>query len=304
MFLGTPEISANILESLILAGYNVFAIVSQQDKEKNRKGELLETPTKKIGKKYNIPVYQYDRMCLHVDEVKELNPDLIITLAYGQLIPQSILDIPTYGCINLHGSILPKYRGAAPIQRSIMNGDKTTGFTLMQMIDKMDAGLMYAKKEINIEENDNFSSVLIKMTNCAKELILETLDDYLLGKLPGEVQNEEEVTIAKKINKDDEKLSFDFSCHEFINMVRGLSDEPCGFVFLDDEILKIFKAHYVSDKKESDVGTIVKADKNGIILQLKDGQISIDILQKQQKKKMLARDFVNGCHDLVGKVLK
>ena len=148
VYMGTPEISAAVLESLLKNGYHVVALISNEDKEVGRKHQLENTPTKKVALSYNVPVYQPHRIRLDHEWLKDLNPDLIITFAYGQIVPQEVLDAPKKGCINLHGSLLPKLRGAAPIQRAIMNGEKTTGVTLMQMVAAMDAGLMYDKEEV------------------------------------------------------------------------------------------------------------------------------------------------------------
>lgn len=305
LFLGTPNISAYVLEALILNKYNIIGVVSQEDKEFNRKHVLLPTATKIIAQKYGIPVYQFDRIRLHVDEVAKINPDLIITLAYGQLVPQAILNIPKFGCLNLHGSLLPKYRGAAPIQRSIINGETKTGITLMQMIDKMDAGLMYAKKMVEILPEDNYSSLVEKMKVCAADTILENIDSYLEGGIKGIPQNENEVTFANKILKEDEKLSLALNCKSFINFVRGLSYTPGGYLTLDSELIKIYKTHLVElGTPNYKIGEIISATKNGIYIQLNDGIVSIDELQKQQKNKMKASDFVNGCKDLKGKVFE
>lgn len=303
-FLGTPEISAYVLENLINGGYNVVAVISQEDKIVDKKGNLKPTPTKIIAQKYNIPCYQFDKIRLHVDEVRNIDIECIITLAYGQLISHEILEMPKYGCINLHGSLLPKYRGAAPIQASLINGDHETGFTLMQMVDKMDAGLMYAKKVVLIDEKENYSSLLEKMKVCAKDLLLNSIDDYLNGRLKGQEQNEEDVTFAKKISREMEKLDLLLPKRDFVNMVRALSKIPGGYLFIDDLILKIFSASIVNNEINGNVGEIVKADKNGFWIQLSDGIISVEYLQKQNKKEMGYKDFINGNRDLLGKILK
>lgn len=301
LFLGTPDIAAFVLEALILNGYNIIGIVSQEDKERNRKGELIKTPTHECGDKYNIPVYEFDKISKHVNEVKALNPELILTLAYGQIVSEEILNLPKYGCINLHGSLLPKMRGAAPIQRSLYNGDNLTGFTLMEMVKEMDAGRMYAKKEVNISEDDNYTSLLEKMKICARDLILESIDDYVNGKLIGEPQDIKEVTFANKITKEEEKLFINDNCKDFINKVRCLSYTPGGYLILDNEKIKIFKAKYVSNITENELGTIVKYDKNGFFVQLSDGIVSLLEVQKPGKKILNYKDFINGNRDLLGK---
>ncbi|MGN1295471.1 MAG: methionyl-tRNA formyltransferase [Bacilli bacterium] len=304
VFMGTPEIAAYVLEGLIQNGFNIIAVVSQEDKPVGRKKILKEVPTKAIAKKYNLPVYQPHKIRLDYEFMKELQPDLILTCAYGQIVPQGLLDIPLLGCLNLHGSLLPKYRGASPIQQALIHGDKVSGVTLMEMIDKMDAGRMYYKKEVIVDENDNYSSLYQKICQCALAVALEGLPLYLEGKLSGEEQKEELVTKCSKITKEEEHLSLDYSKEEFVNWVRGLSYEPGGYLLLDDQVFKILKAHVYSSSTSSQIGEIVKADKTGLILQLKDGTVSLDEVQKQGKNRMDYRSFINGNQNLVGKILK
>ena len=163
IYMGTPEMSAKILERLIQDDFNIVALIAQEDKPVGRKGLLEKVPTKVVAEKYNIPVFQPHRIRKEYEFVKDLKPDLILTMAYGQIIPQGLLDIPTLGCLNVHGSLLPKYRGAAPIQRAIINGETKTGVTLMEMIDKMDAGKMFAFEECEISSEDNYTSLCEKI---------------------------------------------------------------------------------------------------------------------------------------------
>ena len=190
VYLGTPKISAIVLENLIINGYNIVGIVSQVDKPQGRKMIVKPTETKLIGEKYNIPVFQPVKIRDDYAFLKELEPDIILTMAYGQIIPQAVLDIPKIMPLNLHGSILPKYRGASPIQQALLNGDKTTGITLMEMVDKMDAGKMFFKKEIAIEEDDNYESLSNKLAKLAYEVFDEGIQDLIDGKNKGEDQDE------------------------------------------------------------------------------------------------------------------
>ena len=305
LFLGTPKIAAEVLDFLVTQGFNVIGAVSQVDRETDRKGRLLPTEVKTVCLKHNLPIYQYEKIRDHIDEIKEINPDVILTLAYGQIVPQAILDIPKLGCINLHGSILPKYRGAAPMQRALFNGEKETGFTLMQMVKAMDAGLMYHKEYIKIDEDDNYTSLYLKMIQCAKDTVLNSLDAYLNGELPGEQQNEAEVTFANKINKEDEILSLSLTCEHFVNTVRCLSYIPGGYFYLDSIKFKVLKAHKINNNNSEEVGKILEAKKNNFVFQLCDGQICIDELQIPGKKVMKTSDFLNGYKDiLVGKYFK
>ena len=304
VFMGTPNISAEVFEAMILAGYKFVGLISQPDRPVGRKGILEKTPTKVIAEKYNIPVFQPIKIRKDYEFVKELRPDLIITLAYGQIVPQGLLEIPPYGCLNLHGSLLPKYRGAAPIQYALINNDKVTGMTLMEMIDKMDAGKMYAKKEVIIDAEDNSTSLFKKMGDAAKELILEALPLYIDGKLPGEEQDESQVSFCPTIKSEQEKLNLDMSKEEVFGWIRGLSDEPGAYLYLDDAKFKIFKARIVSDEILGQVGEIVRADKGGLYLQLKNGIINLLEVQKEGKKRMDYKSFINGNQNLLGKILK
>lgn len=305
LFLGTPKIAAEVLDFLVNEGFNVIGAVSQIDRETDRKGRLLPTEVKTVCLKHNLPIYQYEKIRNHIDEIKEIDPDLILTLAYGQIVPQAILDIPKHGCINLHGSLLPKYRGAAPIQRVLFNGETKTGFTLMEMVKAMDAGRMYHKEEVIIDQNDNYSSLYEKMIECAKRTVLNCLDDYLEGKLEGVPQDESEVTFAEKILKEDEILNVDLPCENFVNKVRCLSYNPGGYFYLDQLKMKVLRCHKINDEISGQVGEILEAKKHNLIIQLCDGKICVDELQIPGKKVMKTVDFLNGFKEvLVGKIIK
>lgn len=292
IFMGTPSISAKVFLDMIKDGYNFVALIAQEDKPVGRKKIIQDVPTKVVAKEYNIPVYQPHKIRLDYEFVKELKPDLIITLAYGQIIPQELLDIPTFGCLNLHGSLLPKYRGAAPIQRAIENGDKVTGVTLMEMIDKMDAGRMYSKIEVPILEEDNYSSLKDKIAEAASKLVLRDLLKYLNGELKGEVQNEEEVTFADKILKEDEKLPLS-NKKDFFNKVRSLSYEPGGYLYHNDKKLKIYKCADYDLSLNYSVGQLVFLNKK-LLLQLPDGLVELLEVQPEGKNMMSGKDFYNG----------
>ena len=303
MYMGTPELSSEILEGLIQNGINIVAVVAQNDKPVGRKGIIMPVPTKVVASKYNIPVYQVEKIRLDYEFVKEINPDLIITCAYGQIVPQGLLDIPKYGCINVHGSLLPKYRGASPIQSALINGEKETGVTIMEMIDKMDAGGMLLKKSFVLEEDDNYTSVCKKISKAGLEGLLECIPLIAENKAVFVPQNEDEVTYCKKILKDDEHLDVNDTVFNVINKIRGLSETPGAYLLMDDQVFKIYKAKKYSDEL-GNVGEIVQADKRGVILQLVDGQNALFEIQKQGKKKMDYKSYINGEKNLVGKLLK
>ena len=290
VFMGTPEIAARVFENLINFGLNFVGLIAQEDKPVGRKGILEPVATKVVAQKYNIPVFQPHRIRKEYEFLYDLKPDLILTMAYGQIVPQAVLDVPPYGCLNLHGSLLPKYRGAAPIQRAIINGDKTTGITLMEMIDKMDAGRMYAKEEVTIDD-DNYSSLCLKLVDAATKVVQDNLYDYFNHKLVGALQDESEVTFADKILPSDEKLDINLNCEQFINFVNGLSFEPGGYVYINDKKLKILKAHKVL----SHLGELGQLSiKKEVVLSLVDGDIVLDVVQLEGKKRMDGKSFANG----------
>ena len=303
VFMGTPEISAYVFEKMIEAGYNFVGLVAQPDHPVGRKGLIEKVPTKVIAEKYNIPIFQPEKIRLDYSFINELKPDLVITLAYGQIVPEGFLNVPRFGCLNLHGSLLPKYRGASPIQTALINNEEVTGVTLMEMVKAMDAGRMYAKKEIKIAEDDNATSLFNKVKIAASELILEALPLYIEGKLPGEMQNEEEVTFCSLIKPEQEKLDLGLTAQQIVGWIRGLSDEPGAYLYLNNLKLKIYKAKVINNLVNHETGEIVQADKNGLAFQAKDGQIAILELQKEGKKRMDYKSFINGNQNLLGQKL-
>lgn len=300
LFMGTPEISAYVFEQMILDGYHFVGLVAQPDHPVGRKGIIEKVPTKVIAEKYNIPVFQPIKIRKDFSFMDNLKVDLVITLAYGQIVPQGFLDIPRFGCLNLHGSLLPKLRGASPVQTALINNEKVTGVTLMEMVAAMDAGRMYGKKEVIIEEDDNATSLFKKISEAAKDLVLELLPKYVNGELEGISQNEEEVTFCSLIKPEQEKLDLSKDILEVYGYIRGLSDEPGAYLYLDNQKLKIFKAKIANDLVTAEVGTIVQADKHGLLLQCQNGQLAILELQKEGKKRMDYRAFINGNQNLLG----
>ncbi len=303
VFMGTPEISAYVFEKMIEDGYHFVGLVAQPDHPVGRKGIIEKVPTKVIAEKYNIPVFQPIKIRDDYSFIDVIKPDLVITLAYGQIVPQGFLDKIPMGCLNLHGSLLPKYRGASPVQTALINNEEVTGVTLMEMVKAMDAGRMYAKKEVMIAEKDNATSLFNKIKEAAKDLVLEALPLYIKGELKGEEQDESLVTFCSTIKPEQEKLDLGLTANQIVGWVRGLSDEPGAYLYLNNLKLKIYKAKKVNEVVDHEVGEIVKADKNGLYFQAKDGQIAILELQKEGKKRMDYRSFVNGNQNLLGQKL-
>ena len=300
LFMGTPEISAYVFEQMILDGYHFVGLVAQPDHPVGRKGIIEKVPTKVIAEKYDIPVFQPIKIRKDFSFMDNLKVDLVITLAYGQIVPQGFLDIPRFGCLNLHGSLLPKLRGASPVQTALINNEKVTGVTLMEMVAAMDAGRMYGKKEVIIDEDDNATSLFKKISEAAKDLVLELLPKYVNGELEGVPQDEEQVTFCSLIKPEQEKLDLSKDILEVYGYIRGLSDEPGAYLYLDNQKLKIFKAKIANDLVTAEVGTIVQADKRGLLLQCQNGQLAILELQKEGKKRMDYKAFINGNQNLLG----
>ena len=303
VYMGTPEISARVLSSILEAGFNVVAVVSNEDKEVGRRHELEATPVKKVALDAGIPVFQPHRIRLDHSFLDNLDFDVLVTMAYGQIVPKEVLDAPKVGAINLHGSLLPSLRGAAPIQRAIINGDKVTGVTLMKMVEAMDAGEMYDKEEVVIEDNDNYTSLANKISDCASHLIVKDLLAYANGEIKGVAQDESQVTFAKKILPEDERLPLSLPITSLLSYIRGLSETPGGYFLLDGKKLKVYKASLSSLPLSGKIGEIVKCTK-GIFIQANGGILSLDEVQLEGKKRMDGKSFANGANGLLGKVLE
>ena len=294
LYMGTPVFSQYILEKLIENGFNVIGLVSQPDRPVGRKKIITPTPTKEVALKYNLPVYQPEKIKDDYEFIKELKPDVIVTCAYGQFVPQGLLDIPEFGCINIHASLLPKLRGGAPIQHALIDGFDKTGVTLMEMIKKMDAGRMYAKVETEITDEDTYDSLHDRLKELGAKLILENLDLYLEGKLEGIEQDENEVTISPNISKEEEHIDFSKTSREVFNHIRGLSSIPGAHFRYNNEVVKVYKSKVLESKKDEEVGTIIGFDKESIIIKTKDGAVGITEMQLQGKTRIKVKDYLNG----------
>lgn len=294
VYLGTPEISAQILEKLINANYNVVALVSQQDKPTGRKQIITPTPVKKVAIKYGIPVYQPEKIRFDYSFIEELKPDILLTMAYGQLIPHEMLLIPTIKALNLHGSLLPKYRGASPMQAALLNGDNETGITLMEMADKMDVGNMFYKEIISLTDEDNFDTLSERMVDAAFKAFDKGIDPIINDSYQGEVQDDNLATFTKKIKPEDQEITFNESAINIMNKVRAFTSTPGAYFKFNNEKIKILKASVVPSDKELTPGKVVKYDKNSFLIETSKDLLSIEILQKPGKKPTPLRDFFNG----------
>ena len=294
LYMGTPVFSQYILEKLIENGFNVIGLVSQPDRPVGRKKIITPTPTKEVALKYGLPIYQPERIKDDYEFIKELNPDVIITCAYGQFVPQGLLDIPPFRCINIHASLLPKLRGGAPIQHALIDGFDKTGVTLMEMIKKMDAGRMYAKVETEITDEDTYDSLHDRLKVLGAELILNNLELYLEGKLEGIPQDENEVTISPNISKEEEHLDFNKTSREVFNHIRGLSSIPGAHFKYNNEAVKVYKSRIIKSNSNEENGTIINVSKDSIDIKTSDGAIGILEFQLQGKTRIKVKDYLNG----------
>lgn len=305
VYMGTPAFSAYILEKLIEAKYNIVGVVSQPDREVGRKRILTATPVKEVALKHNIPVFQPEKIRNDFSFMEELNADLVVTCAYGQIVPEAFLNILPKGCINIHASLLPKYRGGAPIQWSIIKGEKQTGITLMEMVKRMDAGVMYAKEIVDILDSDNYDTLSEKLKLAGAKIILDNLDLYLEDKLIGVPQNEDEVIIAPNISKEDEHLSFNDTARNIFNKIRGLSSIPGTYAFLDNDKVKFYASSYEEKKTSHECGEIISFSKTSIDVACQDGVIHITEIQVPGKQRTLVTDFLNGNKTIkIGQIFK
>ena len=305
VFMGTPSFSVPVLKKLI-EETNVILVVSQPDREKDRKGNIIPTPTKKLAIDNNIEVYQPINIKESYEYIISKNPDIIITCAYGQIIPEIILNYPKYGCINVHGSLLPKLRGGAPIHHAIINGDKKTGITIMYMDKLMDSGDIISQEELEIKENDTLDIVYEKMSILGANLLIETLPSIISGTNKRIKQNNMEVTFGYNITKEEEKIDFNQTSKDIHNRIRGLSSIPGAYCYLDDKRIKIYQSELTTNKSTDIPGKISKIDKTGIYVNTNDFIIKMLDIKVEGKKRCLIKDFVNGIksEDYLGKVLK
>ena len=305
VFIGTPDFAVPVLEGLI-ENYDVIGVVSQPDKRVGRKQELVNTPVKEVALKHNILVLQPVKIKEEYEEVLKLNPDLIVTCAYGQIIPKVILDAPRLGCINVHGSLLPKLRGGAPIHWAIINGHEKTGMTIMYMDVKMDSGDIISQRETKIEETDNLESLYNRMSLIGRDLLLDTLPSIIDGTNDRVKQNEEEVTFGLNVKREEEHIDFNKTCREVFNLIRGLCPVPGANAVIDGNEMKIYNA-IISDKKsKGKCGEITNIYKNGIGVCCSDGEIILTDIKPFGKKRMDASSYLNGVNkdSLLGKVFE
>ncbi|MBO1213742.1 methionyl-tRNA formyltransferase [Staphylococcus nepalensis] len=305
IFMGTPEFSTKVLE-MLLAEHNVIAVVTQPDRPVGRKRKLTPPPVKQVAVEHAIPVYQPEKLSQsqELEELIGLNADLIVTAAFGQLLPESLLQSPKLGAINVHASLLPKYRGGAPIHQAIIDGEKQTGISIMYMVKKLDAGNIISQQAIDIEVQDDVGSMHDKLSFLGADLLKETLPSIINGTNDSIAQNDDEATFASNIRREDEKIDWSMSAEAIYNQIRGLSPWPVAHTIMDGENLKIYASRIEKDKN-GEPGTIIETTKKAIIVATgSNDAIALTDIQVAGKKRMLTANYLSGVQGtLVGKVL-
>lgn len=306
LFMGTPEFSVNVLEGLI-NNYDVVGVVTQPDKEVGRHHEIKFSPVKEVALKNDIRVFQPIDIKKDYENLLKLPVDMIVTCAYGQIIPKELLDFPKYGCINVHASLLPKLRGGAPIHKAIINNYARTGVTIMYMVPKMDAGDIISQVEIEILPSDNVGTLHDRLSIMGTKLLLDTIPNIISGNIKPIKQDETEATYAKNITREEEKIDFSKSTIEIFNQIRGLNPWPGAYAILDGNVVKIYSAYisesFFTTRKDGEIGKIYK---DGIGVSTHDGEIIITEIQFAGKRKVSVKEYLNGIdsNTLIGKVFK
>ncbi|MEK4970446.1 methionyl-tRNA formyltransferase [Cytobacillus sp. FSL R7-0696] len=297
VFMGTPDFSVPVLRSVIQAGYEVIAVVTQPDRPVGRKKVLTPPPVKVEAQKHGIPVLQPEKVKNKEDlqAVLNLEPELIITAAFGQILPKPLLDAPKYGCINVHASLLPELRGGAPIHYSIIQGKEKTGITIMYMAEKLDAGDILTQVEVEIARDDTVGSLHDKLSEAGSKLLLETLPPLLKGDLLPKQQDENLATFAYNIKREEEKIQWSKPAIEIYNHIRGMNPWPVAYTTLSDAVMKVWASVIIESKSNQMSGTIVGLEEDGINVSTGDGQIlKLTEIQPSGKKRMKAKDYLRG----------
>lgn len=317
IFMGTPDFAVPSLRLLLEEGYNVTTVVTQPDRPKGRKRVLTPPPVKVEAEKQGIPVLQPEklRQADSVELLRQLKPDLIVTAAYGQILPKAVLDLPQYGCINIHASLLPKYRGGAPIHHAVIRGEAVTGVTIMYMAVGLDTGDMISKVELPIEDTDTTGSLFEKLSIAGADLLKRTLPDLLAGRIQAVVQNEADAIYSPNIRREDELIDWSRSAAQLWNQVRGLNPFPGAYTLWNGEVMKVWASANPKSSSEprsrsfSEVsgdapapGTVLGSSEQGIEVMTGEGTLWLTEIQPSGKKAMPVSEFVRGVQIPAGTV--
>lgn len=295
VFMGTPDFSVPVLNQIIEDGYDVIGVVTQPDRPVGRKRVLTPPPVKVAAIAHHIPVFQPKKIREEYEQIIALEPDLIVTAAFGQILPNEILEAPKYGCINVHASLLPELRGGAPIHYAIMQGKEKAGVTIMYMVEKLDAGDMLTKVEVPIEESDHVGSMHDKLSVAGAKLLSETIPQLLEGKLTPEKQDESLATFAPNIKREQEKIDWTKTGEEIYNHIRGMHPWPVAYTTMNGTVMKVWWGEKHATTKEATPGEIIEKERDGFIVATGNGTaIKITDLQLSGKKRMTGEQFING----------
>ncbi len=306
VFMGTPDFSVGTLEAIIQAGHTVSAVVTQPDKPKGRGGAVSMSPVKEVALKHDLTVLQPVRARdeAFIEELRGYQPDVIVVVAFGQILPKEIIDMPKYGCINVHASLLPKYRGAAPIQQAVIDGCEYSGVTTMQMNEGLDTGDILLVKKVKLEPKETGGSLFDRLSSVGAELLVETLTKVEAGEVTPVPQNDAESSYVKMISKSFGKIDFQKSAVEIERLIRGLNPWPSAFTSLNGKMLKIWDADVcddiLCDGRRQEAGYISQVNKHDFIVQCGQGSLCIHELQLEGKKRMLSDAFLRGTAVEVG----
>lgn len=297
IFMGTPDFAAASLEKLINENYDIVGVFTQPDKPKGRGMEMSFSPVKELALKHNLPVFQPEKMrdgtALRI--IRDLKPDILVVVAYGRILPDDILAIPKFGAVNVHGSLLPKYRGAAPIQWAVLNGDKTTGVTTMYLAHDMDAGDVIYREETEIGEFETAGELFDRLMLMGAGLLDKTLRDIEAGTAPRTPQDHSQATYVKMLDKSICPIDWNKTPREIVKHIYGLQPWPVATMELEGKCLRVFGAAYTELKTAKMPGSVIRADADGIVIACADGQcLAITELQAPGKKRMQAADFLRG----------
>lgn len=296
IFMGTPQFAVPTLESLHEAGYDINLVITQKDKPKGRGKKILYTPVKEKAIGLGLEVFQPDSINSpeSIEKISSIEPDFIVVVAYGQILKKSVLEIPKYGCYNVHASLLPKYRGAAPINWAIINGEKETGITIMEMEEGLDTGDIVLAEAIPIEEMDDSISIHDKLSILGGKLIVEALDGIAAGRLGKTPQDHSQSSYASMLSKDMGKINWNSNGEDIINLIRGLKPWPSAYTDYNGEIVKVHKASLADEINDGVCGQIVKVDKKGIYVNAKDRIVLLEEIQFPNKRKMTVEEYLRG----------
>ena len=307
VFMGTPDFSVPTLEALVASEHEVVGVVTQPDKPKGRGKEIHMSPVKECALQHNIPVYQPVRARdeAFVDEMRALNPDVMVVIAFGQILPKSLLELPKYGCVNIHASLLPKYRGAAPIQWAVINGDEETGITTMMMDVEMDTGDMLEKTVVKLDPEETGGSLFDRLSLLGGDLILSTLSKLEKGEITPVPQDHEKATYVKKISNSMGDIDWTMDAVSIERLVRGLNPWPSAFTRWNGKMLKIWEAKVLPDPDvKLPCGSVISASDEGLKIQTGAGVLCVTSLQLEGKKRMDTAAFLRGYQVAAGSMME